>query len=112
MVLRSELPISEIKALIETGDIDLSTARQAFKGLFEQETTLSDDDIICCYAAQDDDYGLTDITNRMLALEAGNEDVAFTAGEASEIAPELQQFHDGLLTLDETIGKLDKTLKP
>lgn len=47
--------ISEIKALIQTGDVDLTERRAAFKAHMKRETKLTDDNLIRAIAATDDD---------------------------------------------------------
>lgn len=47
--------INEIKALIETGDVDLAERRKAFKLKEGRDTTLTDDNLIRAIAATDDD---------------------------------------------------------
>src|SRR6266436_4570078 len=84
MVTRNELPMDDIRSLVESGDIKLKDTRADFQRVTGKATTLSDDDVIACHAAQDDDYGIEDVVNRMMHLQSGNEALAFTEGEASK----------------------------
>lgn len=62
--------IQEMKALIESGDLDLAERRRAFKTKQGRETTLDDAGMIRACAATDDDDDDLFVSN-VLAIEAG-----------------------------------------
>lgn len=114
---RSELDMVAVRGLAETGDIDLGCSRTTYKSHFGLDTTLSDDDILACHAAQDDDYGTTDLMTRMAQLQDGNEAGAFSEGDHTwgddlddyacyDITVPVQHFFEGLLTADEMRDQL------
>ena len=62
--------IDEMKALIDSGDLDLSERRKAFKTMNGRDTTLDDDGLIrACAACNDDDEEL--FTECVIAAEQG-----------------------------------------
>lgn len=62
--------IEEIKALVESGDLDLQAKKNFFYVDQGRNTTLSDNDLIIIAALEDDDYGHAWWVEQMLALEA------------------------------------------
>jgi len=57
--------------LIKSGDVDLGKARSAYFDDRQKSSVLTDDQMIDVFSSQDDDYGMSDIVNRMIALEDG-----------------------------------------
>lgn len=68
------------RGLVETGDLDLGRLRTLFTSQTGTAPTLRDDQIILCQMWQDDDYGLQDVVNRMIKLQAGDESAASATG--------------------------------
>lgn len=108
MVDRSDLDIEAIRLLVSTGDIKLNATRDAFNRLVGKHTSLSDDDIMACHAAQDDDYGIGDIVNRMVHLEASNEKLAFAEGEASKAVVQSSSNTKLTITCTESIDNYEE----